>query len=44
MVEARARAPANDNGRGFKTRQFDVDVRHVGGVRVLPTFELRVVA
>ena len=44
VVEARARAPANDNGRGFKTRQFDVDVRHVGGVRVLPTFELRVVA
>ena len=44
VVEARARAPANDNGRGFKTRQFDVYVRHVGGLRVLPTFELRVVA
>ena len=39
-----ARAPANDSGHGLKTRQFAVDVRLIGGVRVLPTFELRVVA
>ena len=39
-----ARAPANDSGHGIKTRQFVVDVRLIGGVRVLPTFELRVVA
>ena len=44
MINARARAPANDGGHGLKTRQFAVDVRLIGGVRVLPTFELRVVA